>query len=153
MGKYKVDDLLNDVLKEYVRVGFPEAQGFKIKGIFVSGNAPEGRREAAHCRKIPEDIRAVTGLDFLLVFWANPWSAMTAEERHILICHELHHIMDDDGKPALRSHGGDYCEISEHDKVSKNIANGIKQSSLLSSGEIQVTFPMKASPVTAETED
>ena len=135
--------MLNDILQQYVKAGFPEAQGFSIRGVFVSGNCPEGRLEAAHCRKIPDDIRTVTGLDFLLVFWANPWAAMTADERHVLICHELHHIANKDDKPAIRPHGDDFCEIPHHDKKSQEIAAAIKPSSLLAAGKIQVTFPLK----------
>ena len=101
---------------------------FKIIAVFAKGER-KSSQEAGRCRKVSAAVRLVTGLDFILIFWTIPWDEMTNDQRHQLVIHEIYHIdANDDGEPRLRLHGGDFCEIPEHDKVSMELAQKISMS-------------------------
>jgi predicted metallopeptidase len=104
---------------------FQTIRDFKIVSVFARGHAPADR-EAASCRRIPNAIRKVAGLDFLLVFWTAEWDLMTAPERHRMIVHELMHVgINDKGEPKIRRRSGDFCEIPQHDRESAELAQKI----------------------------
>ncbi|MGB9021950.1 MAG: putative metallopeptidase [Candidatus Bathyarchaeia archaeon] len=110
---------------------------FKVAAVFSRGNSPEDR-EAASCRKIPNSIRTVTGIDFLLVFWRTPWDIMSKSKRHRTIVHELMHVdHTEKGEPKIRRHSGDFCEIPEHDNESAELAKKIPMSSALDTFDTQ----------------
>lgn len=113
-----VDDVLSNG-------AFREVAEFKVVALFAKGKAPADR-EAASCRRIPNAIRTVSGIDFLLVFWTAEWDAMATKEHHRTIVHECMHVGSNDNcDPKIRRHGGDFCEIPEHDKESAELAEKI----------------------------
>ena len=119
---------------------FQAVAEFKVVAVFAKGKAPADR-EAASCRKMPGAIRTVSGIDFLLVFWTSEWDAMPTPERHRTIVHECMHIgSNDKGDPKIRRHGGDFCEIPEHDKESLELAKQISVSPSLAKFDRQATM-------------
>lgn len=133
MSKYQTDPILQQIIDEYVPSGaFPEAEGRVIVALFAKGKPPT-RAEAASCHKVPETMKVISGVDYYLTFWSSVWMKMAEDERHVTVCHELHHIAtDDNGKPSIRRHEGDFCEIPEHDKESQRIAASLPKSKNLS---------------------
>jgi hypothetical protein len=128
-----VDDVLSNE-------AFRAVAELTVKAVFAKGKAPADR-EAASCRKVPGPVRAVTKVDFLLVFWTKEWDAMPTPERHRTIVHECMHVgMNDNGDPKIRRHGGDFCEIPEHDKESMELAKQIPVSPSLSKFDRQATM-------------
>jgi predicted metallopeptidase len=140
--KYKVDDALEQIIKHLIDSGkFPDTEDMRIKSVFAGGSAPKHHKEAASCRKVPALLRLLGDYDFVLVFWTNDWNAMTPEQRLKTVCHELHHVMQNDaGDPTLRPHGGDFCELPEHDKVSAELAKQVAMPPGLKGGLVQVTL-------------
>lgn len=137
--KYAADDTLTDIVQQILRSGhFSEAMNFTIKALYARGSPP-GYREAASCHKMSEAVRAVSGVDFILIFWTTPWNAATVEERQVLLVHELHHIAVKDGKPALRRHAGDFCEIPKHDRFCVELAKKIPIPPMLRKGSLVQT--------------
>jgi predicted metallopeptidase len=131
-AKYSHDPNLQRAVDDVRKAAdFAEISDFKIVAVFAKGKAPADR-EVASCRKVPNAIRAVSGLDFLLVFWRTPWDEETTFERHRTIVHELMHVdITDDGEPKVRRHQGDFCEIPQHDKESYALAKKISISPYL----------------------
>jgi hypothetical protein len=128
-----VDDVLG-------HQAFQPVAEFKVVAVLAKGKAPADR-EAASCRKIPNAIRTVSGIHFLLVFWTAEWDAMTTAERHRTIVHECMHIgSNDDGEPKIRCHGGDFCEIPQHDKESLELAKQIPIPASLAEFDRQATM-------------
>lgn len=141
-GKYVHDPNLQKVVEDIVNSGeFDEfITDFKVVAVFAKGKAPADR-EAASCRKIANAIRTVSKIDFLLVFWREPWDQMTSPERHKLVVHEIMHIgVNDKGEPKIRRHSGDFCEIPEHDKESAELAKKIPISAALRKFDRQGTL-------------
>ena len=139
--EYQVDDALNETIQELLKGGeFPDAEGMRVKAVFAKGSAP-GHKEAASCRKIPRLLRLLGDYDFVLVFWSNNWNQLTTEDRLILLCHELWHVRKNpEEEPTLRPHGGDFCELPEHDAHSRALAKRVTPPAVMARMPRQMTF-------------
>ncbi len=128
-GKYLHDPNLQRAVDDVMEAqDFEAVREFKVVAVFAKGKAP-AEREAASCRKMPNAIRTVSEIDFLLVFWTSAWEKMTTPDRHRLIVHELMHVgINEKGEPKIRRHSGDFCEIPEHDKESAELAKKVPTS-------------------------
>jgi predicted metallopeptidase len=141
MPKYATDDALNEIVAGVLKSGeFPDAEDMRVKAVFAKGSAP-AHKEAASCRKVPAILRLVGDYDFVLVFWTNDWNSKTNEERLVTVCHELWHIsQNDEGQPKIRPHGGDFCELPEHDIHSKALAKRVKPPAIMATMPRQITL-------------
>jgi predicted metallopeptidase len=141
MTEYSTDDPLDEIIEDELKSGkFPDAAEMRVKAVFAKGSAP-AHKEAASCRKVPAILRLIGDYDFVLVFWTNQWNSYTVQQRHRLVVHELWHITaNKNGDPKLRPHGGDFCEIPEHDKHSEQLAKEIPLPEQLAKGPLQVTL-------------
>lgn len=99
---------------------------------------------AGFCMKVSEAVRFKTGLDFLIVIAFEHFQKVPPEIKAQVMIHELYHIKDVGGKeprPGIRNHGGDYCEIPEHDKFSVGVYEKIRdQLPILSKLPFQTTL-------------
>lgn len=140
--KYWEDAALTTVVEQVRQSGqFPDAEDFKIRVLYVNGKPPEEGDVAAKCIKVADHLRVISHVDFVLLFWKSAWDLMVPETRFTTICHELHHIdQTENGKPKIRRHGGDFCEIPEHDKESRQLAKMIEIPSLLAKAPMQATL-------------
>ena len=136
------NDVLTEIVKEAIASAeFPDANPDRIKAVFAKGSAPAHRREAAACKKEGQLERDFGDYDFFLIFWQNDWNAATAQRKWEMVCHELWHVtVNKDGLPKLRPHGGDFCELPEHDMHSKAQAKRIPIPAIMKTQTQQVTF-------------
>jgi hypothetical protein len=142
MTEYKDDQALTAIVNEALASNqFPDAEGLRVKAVYAKGSAPSHRREAAACKKEPKLEREFGDYDFFLIFWTNDWNSATIERKWEMVCHECYHITrGKEGEPKLRLHGGDFCELPEHDKKSKALAKSIPIPAIMKTLTHQVTF-------------
>ncbi|MDG6934354.1 MAG: hypothetical protein JRN68_06615 [Nitrososphaerota archaeon] len=79
------------------------------------------------CKKNDDLTRFKTHKDFEIIIYKPNFDRVKPDEKARIVIHELRHIMKDDkGRPAVRRHEGDFCEIPSHDMFSKNVYSRIK---------------------------
>lgn len=117
--------LATEILTSYTGEHLNDAKAFQWKIIFTTGSL--GREEVAgKCTKIDGAIRYLWENDFLIQIQKDEFDKATDRDKIRILAHELHHIgKNDHDEPAIRHHGGDFCEIAAHDKLSYKIAGEI----------------------------
>jgi predicted metallopeptidase len=84
---------------------------------------------AGMCSKVAGPVSFKTRLQFVIVINKPGFEKMRPEMKAQVVIHELWHIQPgekDDDAYRVRQHGGDYCEIPEHDKFSRSVYEEIK---------------------------
>lgn len=143
MVEYRDDEALTAIVQEALSSGeFPDVpDGMRVKAVFAKGSAPAHKREAAACKKVGQLEREFGDYDFFLIFWTNPWNAATIEHKWEMVMHECHHMTENkEGQPKIRQHGGDFCELPEHDVYSRAAAKRVPMPVIMKSQTQQVTF-------------
>jgi hypothetical protein len=141
MVDYSEDDALDEILADLLKQTqiFPDTIEMRVKAIFASGTGP--RKRAAVCRLLPAPVRMIGDYDYLIVIYQNAWDGQTTERRLQICCHELWHIKPSkNGEPGLREHGGDFCELPDHDVRSKALAKAVAVPEIMANLPRQLTF-------------
>lgn len=85
-----------------------------------------GTHKGGVCKRVEGSVRYKTKLDFMITIFANQFLPLSQRDKVKLVVHELHHIhFNYKGKPSIRAHSEEYCEILSHDKLSDGITERI----------------------------
>lgn len=96
-------------------------------------------RFAGKCYKVDEALRTIIGFDFYIIIYKPNFDEQTQLDKVHTVAHELHHIMlDDEDRPRIRRHNGEFCEIRSHDQFPAALAKRILPDLL--KGETLKTF-------------
>lgn len=131
--KYEESTELNEAVDQILSLAPPElsdAKLFKFKVVFTKSKL--GEDTVAKCTRLPDTVRFLKNLDFVIVISQPKWIELPLEEKGRILIHELYHIKNDaelgkNPKPTIRHHGaysnGDFCKIGsrKHDEISYTI--------------------------------
>lgn len=125
---YQDDDAL-DALTHRVQAILPElieATEARFRAFY---STVEPDHIGGKCRKLDGAVRHRTGDDFWILIHQEPFLRSDDFHKIALLIHEVHHMAREGSSWVIRHHGGDYCEIREHDRFSYRLA--LKAMSLL----------------------
>jgi hypothetical protein len=80
------------VINRFDEFSFIKAYGIKIEYLVSYENKNGEKITYAECRKIPEVYKAFLPYDFLITYFDRNTSTLTANQKKILMLHELKHV-------------------------------------------------------------
>lgn len=86
---------------------------------------------AGLCSKVSSAVSFKTGLQFLIVIQKQHFEKVKPEMKAEIVIHELWHIQEGEKETdayRVRQHEGDFCEIPDHDKFSRDTFEKIRDS-------------------------
>ena len=115
--------LANEILQ-----ACPTFPARRTKFAIIYSNA-ELSHIAGMCSKVPGAISFKTGLQFIISIHKANFEKVKPALKAQIVIHELWHIQEgekEDSQFRVRHHKGDYCEIPDHDKFSRDTFERIK---------------------------
>lgn len=127
MAKVKKSEKMKKMAQEVIRehageLGWIAESNLKIEYVVSNSEKKnEGRSVNGECRKTDDTVKAITGIDYIITFYAPNIMHFTPEQERILMYHELLHINVKAGKRLIRPH--DYV-VNDFKTVVENYGAG-----------------------------
>jgi hypothetical protein len=118
---YEDNDAL-DKLAHRVAAAVPELQEATEARFKAFYSSAEPEHIGGKCRRLDGAVRSQTHLDYFVLVHKDPFILSDNLHRIRMLAHELYHMAREKNTFAVRRHGGDFCEIPQHDKYSYRLA-------------------------------
>lgn len=124
---YEINPILSKLFNDLVRLGIPELHvvpHFQYSVLFTEKETSD--HYGGKTKRVEGSIRYKTGIDFMILINKPNYVGATIEEKARIALHELYHIDEENGKPRIRRHYDDFCELPNHDKFSRDLYERVK---------------------------